>query len=161
MSASKPAPPTARALDEALARLQALSTRELSLQALAGIDALAESVLGPKARREERLLSRIEALEQRAQRERDAERETSERLRGELARELAARVQELGASGAARAALERELREGEARAQLLAAEHARLEAELRAAARAVSGWREKLLPAELRAQLERWRKENP
>ncbi|MFM7281739.1 MAG: hypothetical protein ACKO32_08175 [Planctomycetia bacterium] len=117
MGASKPAPPSARALDDAMLRLQPLSSRELVLHALAGIDALAEGVLGPKARREERMLERLEGLEQRLQREHAAE------------------------------------------LQNLEEQHRQLRAQLRSAAQSVGGLREKLLPAELRAQLEQWRKE--
>ncbi len=159
MGASKPAPPSARALDDAMLRLQPLSSRELALHALAGIDALAEGVLGPKARREVRMLDRLEALEQRLQQERAAEQDGALRLRRELERELAARVEELSLAAAARAALEEQLKQHKAEQQRLAEELAQLRAQLRSAAQSVGGLREKLLPAELRAQLEQWRKE--
>jgi chromosome segregation ATPase len=159
MGNSKPAPPSARALDDAMLRLQPLNSRELALHALAGIDALAEGVLGPKARREERMLERLEALEQRLLEERAAEQESALRLRCELERELAARVEEWNQAAAERAALKAQLRQQEDELKRLGEELAQLRVQLRTAAHSVGGLRERLLPAELRAQLEQWRKE--
>lgn len=161
MAPARPIPPAARALDDALARLQAHDTRELALHALAGIDQLAEGVLGPRARREERLLTRIEALERQQGAALEAQAALAQRLRAELERELAARVEELRRASAQHGELEARIRTLQSGRDELERAQSELCARLKSVAGSVGGLREKLLPAQLRAELERWRKGAP